>query len=335
MGRKKEIKIEDNVLKTPKIDTRYYDELFQKIKDQESEEFNDSESLDALYSTILDQIREDNSELKKCLYSYHIDYFLYQSSLEHFSTFFTILTSKNELLNELLSDTRTSRAYEACLMLIGNKIKTTGQDQVESLKNCMVNLGEYFVSNFENILETHNGIFSLRAFLRVIGNQDILETVPNETNKKKFKNQQFNIKNVCVKIVPNDWNLDNYIKKFSKFLKEMNLLEIGLDAELSPFISLLLRKLYTNYSDKCSSIIEKIHKQFVKKSNSFNSMIQDAKGSRFIESFLLASQSEMLTFYLNENILPNIVTYSKHIYANYPIQTLIKHRMHNEPAVSI
>ncbi|RNA19736.1 nucleolar 9 [Brachionus plicatilis] len=328
MGRKNDTKNEDDDQKVAKVDTRYYDELFTKIKDQESDEFNDAESLEALYSTILDQISEEDGELKKCIYSYHIDYFLYKSSLENFTKFFSILTSDSGRLEHLLADTRTSRAYEACLMLIGNKTKTSSHE--ESLKKCMLNLGDYFVSNLENILETHNGIFSLRSFLRVIGSPDILEAVSNETNKKKHRNQEFNIKNVCVKIVPQDWNLDVYIKKFSKSLKEMNLLEIGLDAEVSPFISLLLRKMFTNFPDKCSSIIDKIHKQFAKKPNSFHSMIQDAKGSRFIESFLLSSHSEILTIYLNDNILPNVVTYSKHIYANYPIQTLIKHRMEKE-----
>ena len=336
MGRKNINKKEDDDQKAPKLDTRYYDELFKKIKDQESEEFNDSESLDALYSTVLDQIREDDSELKKCLYSYHIDYFLYISSLENFSNFFSILTHDSERLDQLLADTRTSRAYEACLMLIGNKIKLSDKaEQIDLLKSCMINLGDYFVSNLDTILESHNGIFSLRAFLRVIGNLDILEIVPNETNKKKNKNQEFNIKNVCVKTVPLDWNLQVYIKKFSKFLKEMNILETGLDAEVSPFISLLLRKMFALFPDKCSSIIEKIHRQFAKKPNSFNSMIQDSKGSRFIESFLLSCHSEILTIYLNENILPNIVTYSKHIYANYPIQALIKYRMHSEDIVCL
>ena len=35
----------DDKDKSAKVDTRYYDELFIKIKDQESEEFKDSESI--------------------------------------------------------------------------------------------------------------------------------------------------------------------------------------------------------------------------------------------------------------------------------------------------
>ncbi|CAF0712043.1 unnamed protein product [Brachionus calyciflorus] len=334
MGRK-DIKSEEDP-KTPKVDTRYYDELFKRIKDQESEEFNDPEALDTLASTILDQITEDDKELTKCLYSYHIDYFIYKSTLERFTQLFELLTSNSERLKELLNDTRTSRAYEACLLIIGGKVKGSNDvEKFETLKNCMCNLGDYFVSNLEDILESHNGIFALRSFLRVIGKPDVLEAQPNEgnTNKKfnKFRrNQEFSIKDVEVKLVPEDWKLNVYIKKFSKSLKDMNLLETGLVAAVSPFTSLLLRKLATSYPDKSSETLEKIHKQFVKKPNSFNSMIQDSIGSRFIESFLLACPSELLKVYLDENLLPNIVTYSKHIYANYPIQTLVKYRMDKE-----
>ena len=134
--------------------------------------------------------------------------------------------------------------------------------------------------------------------------------------------------------MPEDWGLNVYVKKFSKFLKDMNLLEIGLVAAVAPFISLLLRKLAGTHPDKCVEVIEKVHKQFVKKPNSFHSMIQDAIGSRFIESFLLVTNSECLNIYLENNILPNIVAYSKHIYANYPIQTLVKYRMENEPVLA-
>ena len=38
---------------------------------------------------------------------------------------------------------------------------------------------------------------------------------------------------------------------------------------------------------------------------------------------------------MNEHIIPNIVVYCKHIYANYPIQTLVKHRLKIEPKVYI
>ena len=63
-------------------------------------------------------------------------------------------------------------------------------------------------------------------------------------------------------------------------------------------------------------------------------MIQDAVGSRFIESYLYACPTDLLVeFYINEHLVPNIVAYSKHIYANYSIQTLIKHRLHASPEI--
>lgn len=102
---------------------------------------------------------------------------------------------------------------------------------------------------------------------------------------------------------------------------------------MSPFLSLLLRKLSLSYPEQNEETIELIHKQFTKKPNSFNTMIQDSIGSRFIESFLFASTDEILEHYLENNLIPNIVQYSKHIYANYSIQTLVKHRMHSDSQV--
>ena len=103
---------------------------------------------------------------------------------------------------------------------------------------------------------------------------------------------------------------------------------------VSPSISLLLRKLYTAYPNECVKVINSIHQTFVKKPNSFKSMIQDSIGSRFIESYLYACPADLLVeFYINEHLAPNIVTYAKHIYANYPVQTLIKHRLHSSPEI--
>lgn len=96
-----------------------------------------------------------------------------------------------------------------------------------------------------------------------------------------------------------------------------------------------MRKLVLSSAKKASKCLVKIHEQIAKKANSFNSMIQDAIGSRFIESFLYCCPVDILVdHYLNEHIIPNIVTYSKHIYANYPIQTLLKHRLQNDHQVS-
>jgi hypothetical protein len=301
----------ESTIATKKVDTKYYDELFKRIKDQDLEEFNDQDSLDILYNNIIEQISENENELKKCMNSYHIDYFIYKSSLENFVRLFELLTFDSNKLNDYLSDSRVSRAYEACLALIGEKIAlakkvSTNEDNLDKLKSLLSNLGNYLVENFESIIETHNGVFALRYFLRVIGDEDVVEqttTNLSNTNKsnKKFQNKQseFNIKNVQVKQIPKEWKLNKYLKKFSKKLDDLNILgiffsiqsffifsiklisyivEIGLVASVSPSISLLLRKLSTSYTDLCNDVIANIHKQFVKKPNSFHSMIQDSIG---------------------------------------------------------
>ncbi len=103
---------------------------------------------------------------------------------------------------------------------------------------------------------------------------------------------------------------------------------------IAPCISLLLRKLHGSYPELSADLTQVIHKQFEKKPASFHSMIQDSIGSRFIETFLYVAPVDLLTeYYLQKNILPNIVAYSKHTYANYPIQTLVKHRLEHEPEV--
>ncbi len=95
-----------------------------------------------------------------------------------------------------------------------------------------------------------------------------------------------------------------------------------------------MRKLYVCYPELSADLINSIHKQFVKKSSSFHSMIQDSIGSRFIESFLCCCPSELLIeYYLEKHLLPNLITYCKHTYANYSIQSLLKYRLESEPKV--
>lgn len=158
--------------------------------------------------------------------SFHIDFFIYKSTLDNFISLFDLLTNDSARLNELLSDSRTSRAYEACLLVIGGKIKDSNdQAKLDKLKQALKNLGDYFVENFENIIETQNGIFAMRAFLRIIGKPDVLEQPqPAEAAGKKYfkKPREFNIKNVEVKLVPDDWKTDKFIKKIAKFIKEIN-----------------------------------------------------------------------------------------------------------------
>lgn len=100
--------------------------------------------------------------------------------------------------------------------------------------------------------------------------------------------------------------------------------------------SLLLRKLNSSYSDISANLVAKIHEQFEKKASSFHSMIQDSIGSRFIETYLLIAPSDLLKdYYFEKHLLPNLIVYSKHIYANYPVQTLLKYRLENEPELRI
>jgi hypothetical protein len=226
----------ETTIATKKVDTKYYDELFKRIKDQDSDEFNDQDSLDILYNNIIEQISENENELKKCMNSYHIDYFIYKSSFENFIRLFELLTSDSNKLNDYLSDSRVSRAYEACLALVGEKIASakkvsTNEENLDKLKNLLSNLGDYLVENFESIIETHNGVFALRYFLRVIGDEDVIEQATSynsNTNKsnKKFqnKNNEFNIKNIQVKQVPKEWKLNKYLKKLSKKLDNINIL---------------------------------------------------------------------------------------------------------------
>ncbi len=59
-----------------KIETRFYDELFKRLQDKDSEEFRDPEAVETLYENIIDQITESQEELVKCLNSFHMDYFI-------------------------------------------------------------------------------------------------------------------------------------------------------------------------------------------------------------------------------------------------------------------
>ena len=163
--------------------------------------------------------------MKKCLYSYHIDYFIYKSSLEHCIKILELIV--NDKLEEYLADRRISRAYEACLLTIGEKVSSNSNSTtIETTKELLEKLGDYLVKNFEQILETENGIFCLRCFIRIIGEEDPLEQPiqQNSNIKKKFNNREFNIKNIEVKLLPKEWKFKKYIKKLSKHLYDLNVL---------------------------------------------------------------------------------------------------------------
>lgn len=110
-------------------------------------------------------------------------------------------------------------------------------------------------------------------------------------------------------------------------------IELGLGASVSPFVAALTRKLAVAHPDLALKHVKCINAQFVKKPNSFGSMLQDAVGSRFVEAFLFAATGDTLKHYLDEFLVPNCVAYARHVYANYPIQTLIKFKIDTEPQV--
>jgi len=322
-----------------KIETRFYDELFKRLQDKDCEEFKDPEAVETLYENIIDQITESPEELVKCLNSFHMDFFIYKSNIDHFLKIFKLLIVDNEKLEEYICDRRISRAYEACLTCLADKFlsKKPSEDQLESVKTCLKSLGNYLVKNFESIIDTEDGIFTLRCFLRVIGGKDLLESVPNQNNKNKknkWKRTEFNIRDIEIRLIPDEWKIKKFLKKFP--LDDINLLEKGLLPAVSPCISLLMRKLYMSYPKESAELSKSLHKQFVKKASSFHSMIQDSIGSRFIESFLFTCPIDLLEdYYLSEHVLPNITMYCKHTYANYSVQSLLKYRLEHEPKLSV
>lgn len=105
-------------------------------------------------------------------------------------------------------------------------------------------------------------------------------------------------------------------------------------AQTSPFLGLLMRKLVKNNSKQLEKIVNLIHTQLEAKTSSFHTMIQDAVGSRFIETFLYCAQNEIKAIYIDNFLLPKIVAYSNHVYANYIIQTLLKSMQNDNNLVS-
>ena len=183
--------------------------------------------IENLYENIIDQITESSTEFVRCLYSFHTDFFIYKADIKYFLKIFKLLISDENKLEEYISDRRISRAYEACLTCFGHKFsKNPTAEQAEIGKECLKTLGKFLVKNFENILDSENGIFTLRCFLRIIGNKDLFETPPpnqqSKNKKNKFQKTEFNIRNVEIKVIPDEWKLEKFLKKFS--LEDINLL---------------------------------------------------------------------------------------------------------------
>lgn len=187
---------------------------------------------------MIDQISESDVELKRCLTSYHVDYFLYKLEAEKFVTFFSLLAvSSNDRVRELLTDSRSARAYDACLLVSGEKAaKLTSKSNTNAcnkLKECLTCMGEYFVTNFDEILDTQMGIFAMRSFLKIIGKFDPLEAVASvagsnssgqQKNNNKRADKTFSMKTYEYKCLPDDWQLQEYLKKFYKLVKDKNIL---------------------------------------------------------------------------------------------------------------
>ena len=69
-------------------------------------------------------------------------------------------------MKEFLNDRRISRAYEACLATVGEKIilanksassASSNDEKFESIRSHLEKLGNYLVENFQTIIETENG----------------------------------------------------------------------------------------------------------------------------------------------------------------------------------
>ena len=189
-----------------------------------------------MYTNVIEQIAESEIELKKCLNSFHIDYFVYKSTLKNFVNLFELMTNEPKRLSEFLNDRRISRAYEACLIVVGDKVATqAAADELhwKRVKKSLTNLADYLAENFQTILETENGVFAVRSFLRVVGEIDELEEPAASSDARSSKKHQheFNVKKLPVKLVPPEWKLNKYIKKFAKCLSEINVLgEFGLSS---------------------------------------------------------------------------------------------------------
>ena len=211
--------------KEQKIETRYFDELFKDLKEKDADYEKDPELLGIFYNNLLEDLSSNETELRKCLYSYHVDYFINRSDLENFFKIFDLLTKDEAKLKEYASDRRISRAYEACLVCVGGKLASAPKADSETLdgiKKCMKRVGNFLEENFETIMETQDAIYLMRSYLRVIGKADPLDQLQKNVPKKK--DREFNIKFIEVKLVPEDWKLAKLIKKLSNKIEDMNLL---------------------------------------------------------------------------------------------------------------
>lgn len=193
-------------------------------------------------ANVIDQISENDVELKRCLTCYHIDYFLYKLDSDKFARLFELLTTstgESERIRELLADNRSARAYDACILLSGEKAKkSTSPTTSELLKTCLTTLADFFLAHLDDILETQTGVFALRSFVKVIGQVDPIEAAAaaaaassvagggNQKPKRAGAKLKFSMKTYEFKCLPQEWQFNEYLKKLVKKIKDKNILGI-------------------------------------------------------------------------------------------------------------
>lgn len=311
-----------------KIDeTRFYDDLFERLRNgEQSLEGEAPIDNDIFYENIIEQLQDNQEEIAKCAKSYLIDFFIYKSKPKHFIELFELI-AKEDYLNEYLKDVRISRAFEAFLICAGNKIDTLNNERIKTI---LKTIGNYFVDNFNEIIENEFAIYILRSFILIIGNKNPFDTNNKELSSSNIKKKQkeqlsFNLKSVNkLKELPDDWKLKKFLKKFYELLDKDKILEMTLINYKSPMIILFMHNLNSIYPELSEELIKSIHKKMKIKENSFHSMIQDVVGSRFIEAFLCLCNSKIREHYFEKFLLPNISAYSVHLYANYVLQSLLR-----------
>lgn len=137
---------------------------------------------------------------------------------------FSLLTSTHEKIAHLLADNKSARAFDACILLSGEKSRNCDPENKADLAACFSRLGDYFIDNFDSIIDTVlEGIFAMRSFLKVVGKIDLVEATTT-SNNKTTKKAEFSLKNYELKVMPEDWNFGEYIKKFYKKIKDKNML---------------------------------------------------------------------------------------------------------------
>jgi hypothetical protein len=132
------------------------------------------------------------------------------------------MTKNKENFEEFLTNPRISRAFETCLLTIGEKIDNKNEEQNEKYKTGLKNIGDFFVENYQKIIEDNIAIYVLRSFIRVVGTEDPFESFSAKdkslSNKTKYKknDNNFSIKDIKPKLIPDEWKIHSYLKKFAQ-----------------------------------------------------------------------------------------------------------------------